>query len=180
MACDPKLAAAAGPLPTDGAGAELVRATHRAILAMTEDIEAFHFNKAVAQLYTLANAIGDLREDSADATVARRFAVESLTRLLAPMAPHIAEEMWESLGHDTMLADSAWPEADPSIVTEANIEIGVQVNGKLRDTVSLPLDVDEDQARAAALASAGVLRYLDGSEPKKVIVVKNRIINVVV
>ena len=180
MAGDPSLATASGPLPTTGAGAELVRAAHRAILAMSEDIEAFRFNKAVAQLYTLSNAIGDLHEDSAEAAAARRFAVETLTRLLAPMAPHIAEEMWEALGHDTMLADSAWPEADPSLVTEASIEIGVQVNGKLRDTVSLPRDVDEDQARAAALASAGVIRYLDGSEPKKVIVVKNRIINVVV
>ena len=180
MAGDPSLATATGPLPTDGAGAELVRAAHRAILAMSEDIEAFRFNKAVAQLYTLANAVGDLREESPEAASARRFAVETLTRLLAPMAPHIAEEMWEALGHETMLADSAWPEADPSLVTEASIEIGVQVNGKLRDTVSLPRDADDDQARAAALASAGVIRYLDGSEPKKVIVVKNRIINVVV
>ena len=180
MAGDPSLAAASGPLPTEGAGAELVRAAHRAIMAMSEDIEAFRFNKAVAQLYTLANAVGDLREESPEAASARRFAVETLTRLLAPMAPHIAEEMWEALGHGTMLADSAWPEADPSLVTESSIEIGVQVNGKLRDTVSLPRDADEDQARAAALASAGVIRYLDGSEPKKVIVVKNRIINVVV
>ena len=180
MAGDPSLAAASGPLPAEGAGAELVRAAHRAIMAMSEDIEAFRFNKAVAQLYTLANAVGDLREQSPEAASARRFAVETLTRLLAPMAPHIAEEMWEALGHDTMLATSAWPDADPSLVTESSIEIGVQVNGKLRDTVSLPRDADEDQARAAALASAGVLRYLDGSEPKKVIVVKNRIINVVV
>ena len=180
MAGDPSLATATGPLPTDGTGAELVRAAHRAILAISEDIEAFRFNKAVAQLYTLANAIGDLREDGAEAASARRFAVETLTRLLAPMAPHIAEEMWAALGHETMLADSAWPEADPSLVTEASIEIGVQVNGKLRDTVSLPRDADDELARDAALASAGVIRYLDGSEPKKVIVVKNRIINVVV
>ena len=180
MAGDPSLSSAGDSLPTDGAGAELVRAAHRAILAISEDIEAFRFNKAVAQLYTLANAVGDLREDSKEAAAARRFAVETLTRLLAPMAPHIAEEMWEALGHETMLADSAWPTADASLVTEASIEIGVQVNGKLRDTVSLPRDADEDQARAAALASAGVIRYLDGSEPKKVIVVKNRIINVVV
>ena len=180
MAGDPALSSAGDNLPTDGAGAELVRAAHRAVFAISEDIEAFRFNKAVAQLYTLANAIGDLREDSDEAAAARRFAVETLIRLLAPMAPHIAEEMWEALGHETMLADSAWPEADASLVTEASIEIGVQVNGKLRDTVSLPRDADEDQARAAALASAGVIRYLDGSEPKKVIVVKNRIINVVV
>jgi leucyl-tRNA synthetase len=96
------------------------------------------------------------------------------------MAPHVAEEMWQALGHETMLATSPWPEADAALVTESSVEIGVQVNGKLRDTVSLPRDTAEDEARAAALASAGVIRYLDGREPKKVIVVQNRIINVVV
>ena len=79
-----------------------------------------------------------------------------------------------------MLADTDWPKADPDMLTEDSVEIGVQVNGKLRDTVSLPVDADEYVARAAALASAGVIRYLEGREPKKVIVVRNRIINVVV
>ena len=134
----------------------------------------------MAQLYTLANAIGDMRDPSSAGRTARRFAIETLTRLLAPMAPHIAEEMWRLLGHETMLASSPWPEADESLLTESSIEIGVQVNGKLRDTVSLAPDADEDEARAAALASAGVIRYLDGRDPRKVIVVKNRIINVVV
>ena len=147
---------------------------------MTADVEAFRFNKAVAQLYTLANAINDLRDTDPAGLAARRFAVETLVRLLYPLAPHISEEMWEQLGHDTMLAKGSWPEADQAMLADDSVEIGVQVNGKLRDTVSLPMDADEDQARAAALASAGVIRYLEGREPKKVIVVKNRIINVVV
>jgi len=167
-------------VPTSGPAAELIRATHRAIKAISDDIEAFRFNKAVAQLYTLANAISDLQDRSDEANAARRFAIETLTRLLAPMAPHVAEEMWQTLGHDTMLAASPWPEADASLLTESSVEIGVQVNGKLRDTVSLPRDADDDEARAAALASAGVIRYLEGQQPKKIIVVKNRIINVVV
>ena len=180
LAGDPELGPGDPQLPTTGAPAELVRAAHRAIKAISDDIEAFRFNKAVAQLYTLANAIGDMRDPSSAGRTARRFAIETLTRLLAPMAPHIAEEMWRLLGHETMLASSPWPEADESLLTESSIEIGVQVNGKLRDTVSLAPDADEDEARAAALASAGVIRYLDGRDPRKVIVVKNRIINVVV
>ena len=180
MAADPTLAKTQAPLPTDGAGADLVRATHRAIDAMSGDIEGFRFNKAVAQLYTLANAIGDVKGDDDGSVAARRFGIETLTRLIYPMAPHIAEEMWQALGHDAMLAVTAWPEADPALLTEDSIEIGVQVNGKLRDTVSLPRDAAEDEARATALASAGVIRYLEGREPRKVIVVKNRIINVVV
>ncbi len=180
MAADPALAKAGGALPTEGAGGDLVRATHRAIDAMSGDIEGFRFNKAVAQLYTLANAIGDVKGEDDASAAARRFGIETLTRLIYPMAPHIAEEMWQALGHDTMLAVTAWPEADPALLTEDSIEIGVQVNGKLRDTVSLPRDAEEDDARATALASAGVIRYLEGREPRKVIVVKNRIINVVV
>ena len=180
MAADPALAKAGGALPTEGAGGDLVRATHRAIDAMSGDIEGFRFNKAVAQLYTLANAIGDVKGDDDASAAARRFGIETLTRLIYPMAPHIAEEMWQALGHDTMLAVTAWPEADPALLTDDSIEIGVQVNGKLRDTVSLPRDAEEDEARATALASAGVIRYLEGREPRKVIVVKNRIINVVV
>ena len=180
MAADPSLSTAGTQLPDSGAGGDLVRAAHRAIDAMTADIEAFRFNKAVAQLYTLANAIGEVRGDEPSDLAARRFGVETLIRLLYPLAPHIAEEIWEQLGHDVMLADTDWPKADPDMLTEDSVEIGVQVNGKLRDTVSLPVDADEDVARAAALASAGVIRYLEGREPRKVIVVRNRIINVVV
>ena len=180
LASDSHLAPKGSAVPVSGAPADLVRAAHRAIKAISEDIEAFRFNKAVAQLYTLANAITELQDQSADAAAARRFGIETLTQLLAPMAPHVAEEMWQALGHETMLAASPWPEADVSLVTESSVEIGVQVNGKLRDTVSLPRDAAEDEARTAALASAGVIRYLEGREPKKVIVVQNRIINVVV
>ena len=180
MASSADLAPVGSEAPTDGPGLDLVRSANKAIINMSADIEAFRFNKAVAQLYTLANAIGDLRDKSDSAAAARRFGVETLTKLLAPMAPHIAEEMWERLGHTQMLASLPWPEADASLVTEDQVEIGVQVNGKLRDKLALPRDADEETAREAALALPGVLRYLEGAVPKKVIVVKNRIINVVI
>ena len=180
LSCDDSLPPAGTAVPEDGKALDLVRAAHKAIAAITGDIEGFRFNRAVAQLYTLANAINDLPLDAAGAGAARRFAIETLTVLLAPIAPHVAEEMWFNLGHDNMLARSAWPVADPAMLAEDTIEIGVQVNGKLRDTVSLARDVDEDVARAAALETAGVIRYLEGASPKKIIVVKNRIINVVI
>ena len=180
LSCDDSLPPVGSAVPEDGKALDLVRASHKAIAAITADIEGFRFNRAVAQLYTLANAINDLPMEAAGAGRARRFAIETLTMLLAPVAPHIAEEMWHNLGHDNMLATAAWPVADPAMLAEDTVEIGVQVNGKLRDTVSLARDADENVAKAAALESAGVIRYLDGASPKKIIVVKNRIINVVI
>ena len=147
---------------------------------LSADIENFRFNRAVAQLHMLANAIGEVRPHDKGAVAAKRFAIETLARLLCPLSPHIAEEIWALLGHDTMLADMEWPVADPDLARDDEIEIGIQVNGKLRDTITLPLDCAEEDARNKALASPAVGRYLDGNAPKKVIVVKNRIINVVV
>ena len=180
MSSDASLPPVGTPAPTDDSTRPLMRAAHKAIDAVSSDIEAFRFNRAVAQLYTLANAINDQAADVEGAAAARRFAIETLTMLLAPVAPHIAEEMWGNLGHDTMLAQTDWPVADADMITEDTIEIGVQVNGKLRDTVSLSPDTDEETARAAALETPGVIRYLEGKTPKKIIVVKNRIINVVI
>ncbi|MBU74374.1 MAG: leucine--tRNA ligase [Rhodospirillaceae bacterium] len=180
LSTDNTLPPVATPPPVDGQAIGLVRASHKAIDAISTDIEDFRFNRAVAQLYTLANAINEQVADEDGGAAARRFAIETLTMLVAPIAPHIAEEMWANLGHDKMLAHTAWPIADPAMIAEDTVEIGVQVNGKLRDKVSLKRDVDESTARAAALERPGVIRYLEGQTPKKVIVVKNRIINVVV
>ena len=179
MASDAGKAGADLSLPKDGAGFELVRAAHKAIDELTKDIENFRFNRAVAQLHTLANAIADCKGDDDDIMAGRRFAVETMARLISPLAPHIAEEMWEALGNKTMLATSDWPEADPSLVKDDMVEIGVQVNGKLRGTIELPHNCDKEDAQRVALASPAIVRYLDGQTPKKVIVVPNRIINVV-
>ena len=180
MASDPALPPDTSGLPSEGAGGSLVRAANKAIHATTTDIEGFRFNRAVAQLYTLANAIGDLRDTTADAGAARRFAIEVITQLLFPIAPHMAEEMWHKLGHSDMLAVTSWPVADASMIADDEVKIGVQVNGKLRDTISLPRDAEDETASSLALESASIIRYLEGKTPKKVIVVKNRIINVVV
>ena len=167
------------PESLDDAAKALIGATHRTIASISEDIERFRFNRCVAALYSLSNSITDAKGDSKAQDWARRFALETLVQLMAPIAPHITEEIWENLGHDQMIAEMAWPEADPKWLIEETISIGVQVNGKLRGTIDIAPDCDKLVAEELALALPGVQKILDGQAPKKVIVVPNRIVNVV-
>ena len=182
MAQDPDLAPLGTPPLADSAASALalVRMAHKSIISLSADIENFRFNRAVAQLHMLANAIANVKAADKGAAEAKRFGIETLTQLLAPLSPHAAEEIWQNLGHSTLLAQSDWPQADASLAADNEIEIGIQVNGKLRDTIMLPRDCEADDAEARALASPAIIRYLDGKVPRKVIVVKNRIINVVI
>jgi leucyl-tRNA synthetase len=164
----------------DPAALALRRTTHKTIAGVTDDIEKFRFNRAVARLYEFANALDEAKGDGAGLAAARREALESMTRLLAPMMPHLAEELWQRLGHDTVLAESAWPAADPALTIDESVTIAIQVNGKLRATLSLPRDMAKGEAEQAALADQQVQRAMAGKAPRKVIVVPNRIINVVV
>jgi len=165
------------------AATALRRASHKAIAGVSEDIEKFRFNRAVAKLYEFANTLSDLPEkDLGDAggLFARREALVTLSQLIGPMMPHLSEEMWASLGHDKLLAETAWPEADPRLIIDDTATVAIQVNGKLRATIQLPRDCPKDQAEAAALAEDAVIRALEGKAPKKIVVVPNRIVNVVV
>ena len=181
LAHDDSLAPLGTPVPDTlgGTATAALRIAHKSILALSADIENFRFNRAVAQLHMLNNAISDIKIDEAGAPAAKRFAIETLAQLLSPLTPHLAEDMWQALGHTTLLAQSQWPKADAALARDDEIEIGVQVNGKLRDTIKLERDCPNDVAEKLAMASASVQRYLDGKTPKKVIVVQNRIINVV-
>jgi leucyl-tRNA synthetase len=163
--------------PVKGAALELRRATHRAIAAVTEDLDTLRFNRAVAQIYALANEIGGAQGDIDRAAL--REALEALVLLIGPMTPHLAETCWEALGHTTLVAESDWPKADPALVRRDTITIAVQVNGKLRGTLEVANGAAEDSVRAGALALEGVSRALDGRAPKRVIVVPNRIVNIV-
>ncbi len=158
----------------------LRRTTHKTIAGVTDDIEKFRFNRAVARLYEFANALDDAKGSEPGLAAARREALAIMTRLLAPMMPHLAEELWQRLGAKTLLAETAWPDADPSLVVDEDVTIAVQVNGKLRATLSLPRDIANDDAERAALADQHVQRAMAGKSARKVIVVPNRIINVVV
>jgi leucyl-tRNA synthetase len=167
-------------LPLPGAKAEgaseLRRATHRAIAAVTDDLDNLRFNRAVAQIYALANAIGN--EAGADGA-ARREALEALVLMCAPMMPHLAESCWQALGHSTLVVDTDWPKADAALTRSDSVTIGVQVNGKLRGTLEIARGTDSKLVESAALALESVARALDGKPPKRVIVVPERIVNIV-
>jgi leucyl-tRNA synthetase len=154
----------------------LRQATHKAIAAVTEHLEHLRFNSAVAQLYTLANVIGGA--DKCDAG-ARREALEAIVLLSAPMMPHLAESCWQALGHTKLVAETPWPKYDPALTASDSVTIAIQVNGKRRGEISMAKDADSKSVEAAALTQDGVIRALAGKAPKKVIVVPNRIVNIV-
>jgi leucyl-tRNA synthetase len=152
----------------------LKRKLHRTVAAVGEAIEGLQFNKAVAQLYELTNAI-----EKAPPSATRHEAVRSLILLAAPGAPHLAEEAWAALGERGLIADAPWPEFDPAMLVDDQVTLAVQVNGKLRDTLSAPRGLDRAAAEALALASDKVQRQLAGAAPRKVIVVPDRLVNIV-
>ena len=174
--------AAPGTAAPDCAGpAEaLRRASHKAILGVTEDIEGFAFNKAVARIHELVNALSKTDGPGADLAFARREAFEVVARLMAPMTPHFAEELWARLGHATMLVETDWPEPDPALAREDLIVLPVQVNGKKRAELEIARDAAREEVESRALGDPAVARHLDGRAPRKVIVVPGRIVNVVV
>ncbi len=158
----------------EGADTALDRKLHQTIAGVAADIEALSFNKAVAKIYELANAI-----EKARPSASRDAAVRTLMLLVAPMVPHLAEEAWAAAGGVGLIADAAWPAVDPALLVEDEVTIAIQVNGKLRDTLTLPKGQPKEAIEAAALASDKVIRILEGKAPKKVIVVPDRLVNLV-
>ena len=159
---------------------EARRLIHKTIAGVTDDLDKFRFNRAVARIRELTNMLGELAGDGSDAAWVRRHGLETAVQLLGPVMPHLSEELWRQLGHEALLADTAWPKAERALLVEDAVTIAVQVNGKLRGTVDVPRDADRDTAETAALALDGVQRAMDGRPPRKVIVVPNKIVNVVV
>src|SRR4051812_20249734 len=158
----------------DGEDAALDRKLHRTVAAVGDNIEALAFNKAVANLYELTNAL-----EKAAPSPSRSRAVETLVRLAAPMVPHLAEEAWAALGREGLIADAEWPAADPALLVEEEVTIAVQVNGKLRDTLTAPKGTPREALEAMALASDKVARILEGKPPRKTIVIPDRLVNLV-
>jgi leucyl-tRNA synthetase len=164
----------------------LRRKTHQTIAKITSDFEDLHLNTSVAALMELFNQLADFNADPASASTEDVFAVrealESLVIMLTPFAPHVAEEMWEGLGHaDGLLGEvPRWPVADPELARREELEIPIQVNGKLRSRVIAAPDVSEDDLRTAALADEKVRALVDGHEVLKVIVVPRRLVNIVI
>jgi leucyl-tRNA synthetase len=155
------------------------RLTHKTIAAVTDDFDKFRFNRAVARIRELTNTLEDVGGDAPGVGSILREGLEAVTRLLGPMMPHLAEEMWQCLGHDEMLVDVPWPKADAELARDEQVTIAVQVNGKLRATLDFPRDAAANEVEEAALALPQVTRLLDGKAPRKVVVVPNRIVSVV-
>jgi leucyl-tRNA synthetase len=163
----------------------LRRKTHQTIARISDDFDDLHFNTNVAALMELFNELSDFNADPANAAnedvFAVREALEALVIMLAPFAPHAAEELWEALGHEAGLLNSArWPQADPELARSEELEIPIQVNGKLRSRLVTAPEVSEAELRAAALADEKIRSLIEGHEVVKVIVVPQRLVNVVV
>ncbi len=167
------------PAEWDAAAAALRTRTHQTIAAVDDDLDSFRLNRAVARVRELTNAIAELDGEGPGRGWALREALETATLLAGPMMPHLAEELWQALGHDTLVTDTPWPVADPALTVEESVTLAVQVNGKLRATVSLPRDADRAAAERAALTDPAVARAIGGKPVRKVIVVPNRVVNVV-
>ncbi len=177
LCVEPVLRAAA---PGDLATAALRRATHKTILSATADIEDFRFNTMISRLMEHTSAMQRARESGAVDGAAWDEAVRTALLLTAPLAPHITEELWERTGGEYSIHLAAWPAADATLARDEEIEVAVQVNGKVRDRLTLPAGADEAAARAAVFASNRVQEWLGGKEPRRVIYVPGKLVNIVV
>ncbi|MES1991903.1 MAG: leucine--tRNA ligase [Pseudomonadota bacterium] len=173
---------AAKPAAFDAPSEALRRAAHQTLAAMTDDLDNLRFNRAVARVYELANALSTFEagRDLDAARWARLEAVEIMVLVVAPMMPHLAEEAWRELGHTTMAVDTPWPIAEADLLVEDSVTMAVQVNGKRRDELVIAADADNKAVEAAALALEKVEKAIDGKPIRKVIVVPGKIINIVV
>ncbi|MHB9131337.1 MAG: leucine--tRNA ligase [Armatimonadota bacterium] len=160
---------------------ELRRKTHRTIAKVTDDLEAFRFNTAVAALmewvnvmYAVSNAL-----PAGERSAALDEAIEHLIQLLAPFAPHLADEMWEVIGKDGFLYHHPWPATDTGVASATQVTLVIQINGKVRDKLTAPADADNAALKTLALASPKVMAVLQGCEPKEIIVVPGRLVNIV-
>jgi leucyl-tRNA synthetase len=173
------LSARIGEMPADHKGegdAELARATAKAIDEVSRGIEGFAFNKAIAGLYAFTNTLSRANAS----TGAMKTGIRTLARLMSPMTPHLAEEIWAVQGGEGLCAQAAWPKADPALLVDDTVTLPIQINGKRRAEISVPKDMPAAEVEKIALADEDVVRFLAGQPVKKIIVVPGRIINVVV
>ncbi|MDI1328052.1 MAG: leucine--tRNA ligase [Brevundimonas sp.] len=159
------------------ADAALIRETHKAIKAVSEGVAAFRFNSAIAKLYGF---IATIRDTPKAGGAARREALSALTRLIAPFTPHLAEECWTRLGEQGMVLDAHWPEFDPALAADDEVVLPIQVNGKRRGEIRVARGLEPAEVEAIVMADADVQARLEGQTVRKVVVVKDRIVNLVV
>lgn len=171
---------AALPSSFDENSKPIMEIMHKTIDAVSQDLERLHFNRAVANIRAFSNALSDYdASGKADAAILRQ-GFETLVKLFAPIMPHLGEELWQSLGHDTLVAEESWPKAEEKFLVSDQITIAVQVNGKVRATITLPRDAEKDIAETTAMEDPNVQKAIGDNTVRKVIVVPNRIVNVVI
>ena len=154
----------------------LLKEMHKAIHDVTMGVESFGFNAAIAKLYAFTNVLAKSKASSD----ARRQAMMTLAQLMSPMTPHLAEEIWQTLGGEGLIADAPWPKADESMLVEDTVTLPIQINGKRRSEIEVAKDLPKDEVEKLALADDAVIKALAGGQPKKLIVVPGRVINVVI
>ena len=157
----------------------LRRKLHQTLRSITADFEDFEFNTIISSLMELMNEMYTARDNGAAGTEAWDEAVDIYIRMMAPVTPHIAEELWSMQGKPYSIHNQAWPEVDEAATVEDEITLVVQLNGKLRDRITVPVGISEEDAKAKAMASEAIQKALDGAEPKKVIVVGGKLVNIV-
>jgi leucyl-tRNA synthetase len=152
---------------------QTLRLLHQTIKKVGDDIETFGFNTAISQMMIFVNHLSKQK-------VRPKSVVQKFILILAPFAPHITEELWQRLGHTDTLAYQTWPKYDNELIKEKEIELAVQVNGKIKDRIVVAADADENEIKQKALSSEKVIAAMAGKKPKKIIVIKSRLVNIVV
>ncbi|WP_136440008.1 leucine--tRNA ligase [Pacificoceanicola onchidii] len=154
----------------------LIKETHKVIHDVTMGVESFGFNAAIAKLYGFTNTLSKSRAG----TEAKSFAAKTLAQLMSPMTPHLSEEIWTMLGGEGLIANADWPKADEAMLVEDTVTLPIQINGKRRAEIAVAKDLPKEEVEKIVLAHEAVVKALDGGQPKKLIVVPGRIVNVVV
>jgi len=160
--------------PSGTSNEETQKRAHKTIQLVTDHIDRLRFNTAIAAMMDHLNYLSKLKPNEMD-----KFTAETFVLLLAPMAPHVTEEIWRALGHTTSIHQEPWPAFDAKLVLDETVTVVVQVNGKVRDRLEVPASAPEDEVRALALNSEAVKRHLDGKPPKKFIFVKDKMLSIV-
>ena len=175
VADPPPTGGQAGPKETEA----LRRHTHQTIRKVSGDLESFSFNTAVAALMSFSNELISARNAAMVKEEAWDEAIRALVLMIAPMVPHLAEELWERIGGGYSVHEQAWPEWDEELARPAVVEMPVQVNGKVRARLEVEVDAPQEEVERLALEQQNVQTHLQGKEPRKVIVVPNRLVNIV-
>ena len=158
----------------------LLKVLHQTIRKVSTDTETLQFNTAIAANMELLNTLGRCEDQSGNGRALMQEALEAIVLMLSPIVPHIAQALWSALGHADSVVDCRWPQADRAALVRDSIELVIQVNGKMRGKVAVAADAADADIRAAALAEPNVQRFMAGKQPRKVIIVPRRLVNVVV